>query len=91
MAARLVTSSRVILARILKAREPTGRTYCYPTRVRVTNSTLRRETCEDRHARLPCGDAVPEVWSASSTVGPLRGRSLPGSAQNYDQSRYDWR
>ena len=26
-----------------------------------TNSTTRRETCEDRHARLPCGDAVPEV------------------------------
>ena len=26
-----------------------------------TNSTLRRETCEDRHARLPCGDAIPEV------------------------------
>ena len=26
-----------------------------------TNSTILRETCEDRRARLPCGDAVPDV------------------------------
>ena len=32
-----------------------------PTACLKTNSTIRRETCEDRHARLPCGDAVPEV------------------------------
>ena len=30
-------------------------------REKDTNSTPRRETCEDRHARLPCGDEVPEV------------------------------
>ena len=37
-----------------------------PTACLKTNSTLRRETCEERHARLPCG----EVSSASSTDGP---------------------
>ena len=26
-----------------------------------TNCTLRRETCKDRRARLPRGDAIPEV------------------------------
>ena len=26
-----------------------------------TNNTLRRETCEGKCARPPCGDAVPEV------------------------------
>ena len=50
-----------------------------------TNSTLQREICEDRHARLPCGDAFPEVWSASSTDGLPRGRSLPDRAHPYDQ------
>ena len=30
-------------------------------KISATNCTPRRETCEDRHARLPCGHAVPEV------------------------------
>ena len=51
----------------------------------ATNSTLRRETCEDRHARLPCGNEAREVCSALSTDGLLRGRILPDRAHNYDQ------
>ena len=38
----------------------------------ATNSTPRRETCEDRHARLPCGDArsdQPRAWTVCCAVG----------------------
>ena len=45
--------------------------------------TPRREACEDKRARLPCGDAVPEVQSASSTVYCAIG-VLPDSEHNYD-------
>ena len=67
VAARLVTSSS---GRTSRPGDPrpnpegagTDRPCCLlSTACLSTNSTLQRETCEDRHARLPCGDAVPEV------------------------------
>ena len=68
VAARLVTSSSGRTSRPGDPRpNPQGAGTDGPccllsTACLSTNSTLRRETCEDRHARLPCGgDAVPEV------------------------------
>ena len=51
----------MILAQILKAAGADRPYLLLSTREEDTNCTVRRETWEDRRARLPRGDAIPEV------------------------------